>query len=210
MLSLIPLLYNRKSLTSEEDMIFKRIIELVKADNTLGKIFDSYEMKSPIRLPPLSELGRIETKSTLFQGILNFLSVILLQQTPYGDYISNTYTTRFMKELAERLRWNELDGRVLVLTDASLTSYRYFSGFQVFERIRGKWFAPNSVVVSITALNFNPLNIYKMSKHELGHSFELYNCNEECIMNHSLDLTHRPINYCRSCKKMIFENLGLT
>ncbi|MEM7825811.1 MAG: hypothetical protein QW412_03060 [Candidatus Aenigmatarchaeota archaeon] len=173
--------------------VFKPIFSYISKDETLDKVFNSFEVLYPIKIPTLKDLEKSRILKRIFEE-------------PYGDRLTRTYTLRYIEETVKKLEWHKLEGRILILTDVKLSSYTPFD-FETFKKISGAVVSNNTVVISSFELEYDLFMIYKEAKHEVAHTFGLGNCKNDCIMNHTIDFKKRSLRYCLDCNKTLLSKI---
>lgn len=197
-LYIVPMWLENSTFLDEDRELFGNVWGIISKDETLGDVFNSHKILDLIPIPTLEKLNR-KTKKYLFKRI----PIPSFFETPYGDGISGCYDTVYMREVAEKLKWDELNGRVLAITNVKLRAYKVFN-LDSFEQLSGEMVSEKSVIVSAAYFRYDPFAITKEAKHELGHTFGLSGCsNEYCIMSHKKDFDERHVPYCPSCREKL-------
>jgi predicted Zn-dependent protease len=203
-LNLVPMLSDRNE--GLPDGLADRLFERISSDESLGKVFDDFEVSESVRVPSLRELSRMSGKGWMEKIEESFPT--FFGKIPYGDQsLTARYTTRFMEECASKKKYGDLDGRTLIITDVPLSLYHIMS-VDVYPSRTGHLVSENVALASYALFegsdNLDTEGFYKTSKHELGHTFGMEHCiKEPCVMNRTLDLDKRPSSFCAEHKKML-------
>jgi predicted Zn-dependent protease len=207
-LTIVPML--SEGVKTLPDGLVEDFTTRVMDDESLGWVFDDFDVHCRISVPPLSELIRPEGNRLLWE--LKDLFPGLFGIIPYGDItISGRYTGRYMEEELSRRNLDKRKGRVFAITDVPLCGY-HDMGPDVFHSIIGCRLSFNTTLSSYYYFQntdgFDMGNFYKTSKHELGHVLGMEHCTKgPCILNPTIDLTDRPGSYCDEHKRILAETL---